>query len=135
MHLNRMIWLRRYAKTVGFSDHSLVKRDGLKASKVALYLGADIIERHFTILDSEKTKDGPVSINSSQLKELVDFSKLVKQDQQDYIDKNIPEFKMMLGSEKRSLSDEELLNRDYYRGRFAFNKSNKYIYNWEQLKK
>jgi len=133
MHLNRMNWLRKYSKTVGFSDHSLVKRDGLKASKVALYLGADIIERHFTILDSEKTKDGPVSINPSQLKDLVEFSRLDKEKQKIYLDENIPQFDLMLGSSKRSLSDVELINRDYYRGRFAFYNRNKYVYNWEEL--
>ena len=37
-------------------------------------MGADVIERHFTILEESKTKDGPVSINPSQLKELKNFA-------------------------------------------------------------
>ena len=39
----------------------------------------------------------------------------------------------MLGKEKRSLSKVEMLNRDYYRGRFA-SKDNKgnIVYNWEE---
>ena len=44
----------------------------------------------------------------------------------------------MIGSEKRNLSDSELLNRDYYRGRFATprKKSNNglnMIFNWEEI--
>ena len=43
----------------------------------------------------------------------------------------------MIGSEKRDLSDSELLNRDYYRGRFAIQeKSNNglnMIFNWEEI--
>lgn len=131
LHLNRMNWLKKFTNSIGFSDHSLVKRDGLKASKVALFLGANIIERHFTILKPEKTKDGPVSINPYQLKELVEFSKLEKADQKAFIKENINEFDQMMGSETRSLSEEELLNRDYYRGRFAMVKNNNYLYNWE----
>ena len=39
----------------------------------------------------------------------------------------------MLGNERRKLSHEELLNRDYYRGRFASKDINgKVIYNWEE---
>ena len=39
----------------------------------------------------------------------------------------------MLGNKKRELSHEELLNRDYYRGRFASKDiEGKIIYNWEE---
>ena len=39
----------------------------------------------------------------------------------------------MLGNQKRELSHVELLNRDYFRGRFASKNSNgKTIYNWEK---
>ena len=42
----------------------------------ACYLGAKLIERHFTILPENKTKDGPVSINNEkQLSDLISFSK------------------------------------------------------------
>jgi hypothetical protein len=49
-----------------------------------------------------------------------------------YVKKNIPEFNLMLGKEFRELSDTELLNRDYYQGRFS-GKTNKgkRIFNWE----
>ena len=44
----------------------------------------------------------------------------------------------MLGKETRELSNEELLNRKYYRGRFASRNPEKsdpqnMIYNWEEI--
>ena len=132
MHLNRMNFLRKFTESVGFSDHSLVKRDDVKASAVALWLGADVIERHFTILPEDQTKDGPVSINPLQLKKLCDF----KQDKgllKDYIVNTVGSFDEMMGNEVRNLTHEELLNRDYYRGRFAENRvDGKIIYNWDK---
>lgn len=131
VHLRRIDWLRQFTPTVGFSDHSLIVRDGLKASKAAIYYGANIIERHFTILPPQATKDGPVSVNPQQLKELVDFAALSKEAQKAYIEANIPEYELMLGSQQRTLSDVEWVNRDYYRGRFAVKKNEGYLYNWE----
>ena len=132
VHLKRMGWLRQYSPQVGFSDHSLISRDGLKASKAAIYYGADIVERHFSILPADATKDGPVSVNPMQLKELVDFAGASKEEQKIYIDGHIPEYSQMMGSAQRQLSEAEMLNRDYYRGRFAVNKDNEVIYNWEK---
>lgn len=118
MNLARMNYLRKFTPQVGFSDHSLVERDGLKASIVALYLGADVIERHFTMVDQELTKDGPISIDSAQLKELVGYAQMSKSELDGHVRK-IPEFERMVGIENPGLSREELMNRDYYRGRFA----------------
>lgn len=132
IHLRRINWLRQFTTSVGFSDHTLIERDGLKASFAALYFGADVIERHFTVLDRNKTKDGPVSINPKELKELVDFSQLNKKEQEKYIKKHIKEYDVMLGQETRNLSEQELLNRDYYRGRFALKINGKVVYNWEE---
>jgi N,N'-diacetyllegionaminate synthase len=50
-----------------------------------------------------------------------------------YVEANIPEYETMLGNSQRELSAEELLNRDYYRGRFATKTPDeKIIYNWEE---
>lgn len=133
IHLNRMKYLQRLASEVGFSDHTLVNRDGIKASLAAIYYGADLIERHFTILTQSETKDGPVSIDSARLKELLEFSRLSKEEQKTYINENVPEFPMMLGMEKRELTNEERLNRAYYRGRFATRRGDRIIYNWEDV--
>ena len=134
LNLARMSYLRKFTSEVGFSDHTLVERDGLKGSAAAIYLGAQVIERHFTILDRSLTKDGPVSIDPKQLKQLVEISKMSKEELEDYIKKNVHDFQQMIGSEKRVLSHAELLNRDYYRGRFASKVNGEVVYNWEEKK-
>lgn len=132
LNLSRLKFLSKFTDEIGYSDHSLVKNDNLLASKCAIYLGAKLIERHFTILNEDQTKDGPVSINPSQLKELVYFSDLDKNDQFKYLNSELNEWeKVVMGKINRKLTDVELLNRDYYRGRFAEKISeNKYNYNW-----
>ena len=137
MHLARMNYLKKFTNQVGLSDHSLVSRDGTLASKLAINLGAKLIERHFTILPVEETRDGPVSINPDQLKELVVFSKLSKEEQKTIITKEFPNWEVMIGLDDRMLSKDELLNRDYYRGRFASPRKNSndgknMIFNWEE---
>lgn len=131
VHLARMEWLRQFAPLVGWSDHTLVERDGIKAAKVALMLGADYVERHFTVLPSDKTKDGPVSITPALLRELSGFAKLPKEEQKKEVEKTIPEWRIILGQANRELTHTEMLNRDYYRGRFASNINGKWINNWE----
>jgi N,N'-diacetyllegionaminate synthase len=138
MHLNRITWLEQFSSEIGFSDHSLLERDGTLASKAAIACGARIVERHFTILDPNETKDGPVSITPQDLKELVAFSKLTTTDQLVLLDAKYPNWKIMLGDSNRELSDDELLNRDYYRGRFATpvrenaNRRAEMIFNYEE---
>ena len=134
LHLARMNYLRSFSSSVGFSDHTLVTRDGIKAATVALSLGADVIERHFSILPVEATKDGPVSIRPAELKLLVQFSKMVPAELRDYVQREIPEYPQMLGLEHRPLSAVEELNRDYYRGRFASHIGSEIVYNWEDKK-
>ena len=138
MNLSRMNWLRKFSKKIGFSDHSLVERDGIIASKVALSQGAEVIERHFTVLDKDKSKDGPVSINKSMLKELVEFSKKDLNEKIEILNFEKIDLKSILGKSNRELTEIELLNRDYYRGRFAsirksYEKNKQQmIYNWEE---
>jgi sialic acid synthase SpsE len=136
MHMARMEWLKKLCPKIGYSDHSLVSETGLLASKAALTLGADIIERHFTILPSDQTKDGPVSVNEKQLNEISEFSKLNNEDKIIQMDRDYPDWRLVIGEKYRKLSDNELLNRDYYRGRFASLRresatGKRMIYNWE----
>ena len=133
LNLLRMQWLRKFTNNVGFSDHSDVSATGLIASKAALAFGADIIERHFTILPRDQTKDGPVSIFPDELKILSDFAKLSKSEMKDSLVEEFPNLEKLLGSETRKLSHEELLNRDYYRGRFASFKNGIPVFNWEKV--
>ena len=71
LNLNRIDYLRQFTDSVGFSDHTRPKQHGINPDIVALWKDADVIERHFTILDSSQTKDGPVSVNPEQLKNIV----------------------------------------------------------------
>lgn len=130
-HLNRLNYLKKFSKEVGWSDHSLVKRDGVLGTCAAVYYGAEWVERHFTILPADQTKDGPVSINEEQTKELLNFAALTKSDQKIYLDEHFKNHEITLGNMTRELSPGELLNRDYYRGRFCSKINNKTVYNWE----
>ena len=98
---------------------------------VAIYLGAKLIERHFTILPEDETRDGKVSINRDQLAEIVMFSELSSAEQHQMILERVPEYDEILGNKHFELSNDELLNRDYYRGRFCNKHGCKEIFNWE----
>lgn len=138
MNLARLAFLRNYTSNVGFSDHSLVARDGVLASKAAIALGAEVIERHFTILGASESRDGPVSITPEHLRELAEFSRLSSDEQIGLLARDYPDWEKMMGKSERELTHAELLNRDYYRGRFAtprtagVNSSSTMIYNWEE---
>jgi len=132
LHLSRMEWLRQFTPKVGYSDHSKPAETGLWASKIALALGASCIERHFTVLLPSETKDGPVSVNPQQLLELRNFADIPSDQQWEIIETEYPEWRETLGNPTRKLSPAELLNRDYYRGRFAAKVDGKPQYNWEE---
>lgn len=138
-NLARLEFLKQHSNEVGLSDHSLVSRDGVFATKCAIYLGATIIERHFTILAEDKTKDGPVSITPKLLDEIRLFCLKDKSGQKKELDSVLRNWEaILMGDEQRVLSHEELLNRAYFRGRFASprimgkNDSSNMIFNWEE---
>ena len=131
MNLARMAYLRTLAPAVGLSDHSLVARDGAKAALAAIHLGATVIERHFTILPPEASRDGKVSITKGHLREINNFAAMSHDEQAQYLKDKVPEFESMIGGTYRALSHEELLNRAYYRGRFCNKVGGRQIFNWE----
>ena len=131
LHLARLSYLRTFTPSVGFSDHTLVARDGLTASIAAIAIGADVIERHFTILPADATKDGPVSLTPALFAELVSFARRPIEEVQSYVRDAIPDASIMTGQAKRAFSTPELLNRDYYRGRFATHVDGRIIDNWQ----
>lgn len=131
-NLARMEWLKQFAPEVGWSDHTLVERDGVKAAKVAIMLGADYVERHFTILPASGTKDGPVSITPNMVRELVAFARLPREEQTQIVEREIPEWRIVVGHPTREMTYAEMLNRDYYRGRFASKVGNEWVQNWEE---
>lgn len=138
LHLARMERLRRHADVVGFSDHTLHARDGNLASRAALALGAEVIERHFTVLGPEETRDGPVSVDPAGLAELAAFAALTLEERRERLAAEGVDLVPLLGDADRTLSDAELLNRDYYRGRFmtpragGSQRASEMIANWEE---
>ena len=91
------------AKNVGLSDHSNPHEDKLLSSKLAIFQGIDVLERHFTILDINDTRDGKVSVTPKMMSSLRNFSKMSKEDQYRELNK---------------FNVSQIFNHDYYRGRF-----------------
>lgn len=131
-HLARLGFLKLLSDNIGLSSHPAAADLGINADKIALSLGAGAIERHFTVLPRSDSKDGPVSITPDELAELRQFCTLSLSDQKSLIRETIPDWSTYLGCASRELSHEELLNRDYYRGRFASPLGqDKWRFNWE----
>lgn len=75
LNISFMDELRRvFNCQVGFSDHSL----GVDGSLWAISRGATFIEKHFSFDKSREGFDHKISLNSQELKELCQKSKLVK---------------------------------------------------------
>lgn len=111
----RMIELMKKfpACEVGFSDHTDPHSNLWDVpSKLAMYLDADMLEKHFTILPKDQTKDGPVSIDFKQLKDLAEFKKKPK----DQMLEEFPWFGMFRFPKPQS--EIELIER--YRGRWKY---------------
>lgn len=132
LNMNRLLFLRKYSAKIGYSDHSEPAVTGLTACKIAIAMGVNSIERHFTILERDQTRDGKVSVTPKELKQLREFSSLDRREMVEMLNKETPEWTNYLGSLTRDLSDAEILNRNYYRGRFASVVNGEYIYNWEE---
>ncbi len=90
-------------KNVGLSDHTNPHEDNLLSSKLAIFQGIDVLERHFTILNVDETRDGKVSVTPKMLSEIRRFSRLSKEDQYRELNK---------------FNEQQIFNHDYYRGRF-----------------
>jgi len=90
-------------KNVGLSDHTNPHEDNLLSSKLAIYQGIDVLERHFTILGIDETRDGKVSITPDMLSELKRFSMISPKEQYEEINE---------------LNETQKFNHHYYRNRF-----------------
>ena len=132
-NLNRIDYLRKKSKFVGLSDHSDPEKDKNIVPAAGFLKKIDYIEKHFTVLNKNKTKDGPVSANPEQFKEIIKLSKMSEQDLKEYLKEMSVDIKKVFGSESRELTEAELLNRDYLQGRFAFkDNNNKTWFNWDE---
>ncbi len=81
---------------VGYSDHST----GILVPTIAVALGASVIEKHFTIDKSLPGPDHKASLNPGELEEMV---------------RNIRDTELILGSQVKSASETELLNKKVVR--------------------
>ena len=88
---------------IGYSDHSNPHEDNLLTTKLAIFQGVDVVERHFTVLEKDDTRDGKVSVTADMLSELKRFSKLHKYAQYNELNK---------------FNEQQEFNHKYYRGRF-----------------
>jgi N,N'-diacetyllegionaminate synthase len=85
------------------------------------------------VLPADQTRDGPVSIDPLQLKELRVFADRPRMERMEIVKREYPEWERALGSAQRQLSPAELLNRDYYAGRFASKLNGRDVFNWEDV--
>jgi N,N'-diacetyllegionaminate synthase len=113
-NLIRMLEIKKLwpSESYGFSDHTdptAVFWD--LPSKYALMLGATYVEKHFTILPRDQTKDGPVSIDPAQLMELCQFDRMTFQEKI----KQCPEFGVIVCEQDQQ--EVELIKR--FQGRWA----------------
>lgn len=129
--LLRMCALTSFGFPTGFSDHTKPEETQLIASKCSIVLGAEYIERHFTILGKNETKDGPISITPTELLELYNFAKLSKIDQLNSLPTSL--FEEVLLCDSLEPTQQEKLNREYYRGRVASNFGGRTVYSWEKI--
>jgi N,N'-diacetyllegionaminate synthase len=75
---------RRYGKPVGLSDHTL----GPYAAFAAVALGAEVIEKHFTLSREMYGPDAALALEPHELEELVDGIREIEQMLSSPVDKN-----------------------------------------------
>ena len=127
IQMSRMIWLKeKFGDPVGYSDHTArVNENGdllktrLLPIKVALLLGAEVIEKHFTILNYDQSKDGRISADEHDLAEISRFSRLSLQDMHGELRESMDSVEEIIAPNANDFDPtvEEWFNRRYYRGR------------------
>ena len=104
---------KKYDLEVGFSDHSL----GYEASKIAFALGCRIIEKHLTLNKNSCGPDHKIALNPKQFLSFVE---------------GIKKTEIMLGNDKKNISKEEKLMRNYARRSIV---ASKFIAKGEKISK
>jgi len=96
LNLNTIPWLKKkFNLSVGLSDHS---RDPVIAPVAAVALGADLIEKHFTLHNQLPGPDHFFALTPNELKTMV---------------KSIRECEMVLGKSKKNVQESEKELRRY----------------------
>jgi sialic acid synthase SpsE len=99
-NLARILWLRRFTDSVGFSDHSL----GLEAAKMAAVMGVAFIERHTCLSPRGPGRVNPWDTTPEQWEELVRYVERVER---------------VMGPGRAELSEAELAARRRFIGRWS----------------
>ena len=116
VNLNRMLWLKNFCPSVGYSDHTL----GPEASKLGIAMGAECVEKHFTLSrylpqPTHKTTigEGAKAITTHEIagepsvfKEICEYARLVEK---------------MKGEGRIDMWEEEKYVRGKYTGRLGKN--------------
>lgn len=131
--LLRMLALKTLGFEIGFSDHTSPLESNLKASALAILLSANVIERHFTILDRPLTKDGHVSVLPFEMLKLKKM--LIDKDRACLIEEvgdilSLSELLTPLHSLEPSTL--EIKNAQYYKGRVASSRNSKIVNAWQE---
>lgn len=111
-NLKKIDWLKQFSPSVGYSDHTI----GIEAPIVALSMGIDYLEKHFTLSrylpqDTHTTADGsrPITTHAiacepHELKQICDWAKNIE---------------MIRGDGRLEMYPEEQLTRKKYTGRLG----------------
>ena len=100
--MKRMRYIRDKGFRFGYSDHTL----GTEAAKYAICLGAEYVEKHFTLNRYLPGRDQKMSATIEDMSEIVEWSKTVE---------------TMRGSSEVFLNDEEVNWRGKYIGKWGNN--------------
>lgn len=103
VRLRRMLWLRQFTPSAGYSDHSV----GLDAVKIAIAAGAAYVEKHFCLSRNGPGRVMPWDMTPEELEEIVRFSRMGEP---------------IMGEEQLPITDELLAARARYIGRFGDNR-------------
>ena len=102
VNMDRMLCFREKGIRVGYSDHTM----GTEAAKYAICLGAEYVEKHFTLNRYLPGRDQNMSATIDEMSELVKWSKLVDE---------------MRGRPSAQMSEPELTYREKYIGKWGNN--------------
>ena len=97
---------KKFKKNVGFSDHTI----GIDGSIYAVWAGAKIIEKHFTLNKNLKGPDHKLSLSPNELKQMI---------------KKIRKVEKILGDGKKHVRKSELPNIHIVRKSIVAKKKNK----------
>lgn len=98
-NIPRMIELKKFGYTTGYSDHIV----GVESAKIAIEFGAEVIEKHFTIDKDLPGRDNKFAILPEEMLNLTDYIKHREQ---------------MLLDHGNGYQESERESRNIYTGRF-----------------